>query len=86
MKETINSEKYCAQLDIFKAASVSVDATLTWGKNFDNLNDIQNHLDKFFASKPEGFYRTGIEKLHGWWQKVLENNGHYVIDWKYICL
>ena len=45
-----------------------------------------NHLDDFFASKPEGFYRTGIEKLSEWWQTVLENNGHYVIDRKYICL
>jgi len=55
-------------------------------KNFANLNDIQDHLDDFFASKPGGFYKTGIEKLPGRWQKVLENNGHYVIDWKYICL
>ena len=43
------------------------------GKNFGNLNDIQNQLDDFFASKPEGFYKTGIEKLPGRWQKVLEN-------------
>ena len=50
------------------------------GKNLANLNDIQNHLDDLFASKPDGFYRTGIEKLSGRWQKVLENNGHYVID------
>jgi len=39
-----------------------------------------------FVFKKDGFYRTGIEKLHGRWQKVLENNGHYVIYWKYICL
>ena len=50
------------------------------GKNFANLKDIQNHLDDFFASKQEEFYRTGKEKLPGRWQMVLENNGHYVID------
>ena len=49
------------------------------GKNFANLNNIQNQLDNFFASKPAGFHITGIEKLHGRWQKVIENNGHYVI-------
>ena len=50
------------------------------GKNFVNLKDILNQLNDLFAPKPEGFYRTGIEKLPGRWQKVLENNGHYVID------
>jgi len=50
------------------------------GKNFAHLNDIQNHMDDFIASKPDWFYRTGIEKLAGRRQKILENNGHYVID------
>ena len=50
------------------------------GKNFVNLNDIQNHLDNFFGIKPEEFYRTGMEKLPGRLRKVLENNGHYVTD------
>ena len=131
MNETINSEKYCSQLEILKAVieekrpglanrhgvvfhqdnarpDVSVKTMLKlkgfgWDilnhppyspdiasldyylfqsmehslrrKNFFNLKDIQNHLDKFFASKPEEFYRTGIEKLPGLWQMVLENNG-----------
>ena len=125
---TINSEKYCAQLDVLKNAieekrpdwannhgvvfqqdnvrpCVSVNTLqklkgFGWDilnhpphspdmvpsdyylfqsmehslriKNFANLNNIQNHLDDFFASKPKGFYRTGMEKLPGRWQKVLE--------------
>jgi len=39
-------------------------------KYFANLNDIQNYLEDFFASKPKGFYKTEIEKLPGRWQKV----------------
>ena len=38
------------------------------------------------TSKSDGFYRTGIERLPGRWQKVLESNGYYVTDWKHICL
>jgi len=42
----------------------------------ERISLIQNQLDDFSASKPEGFYRTGIEKL----QKVFENNEYYVIN------
>jgi len=61
MNEIINSEKYCAQLNTLKTEI---------GKNFVNLNYIQKSHG--FSSKPEGFYRTGIEKLRGRWQKILD--------------
>ena len=123
MNETVNLEKYCAQLNILKAtieekrpglvnrhgvvfhhdnARMHVSVNMLqkfkgfgWDilnhlpyfpdmahsdyylflsmenslreKNFGNLNDIQNHLDDFFVSKPEGFYRTCVEKLLGRW-------------------
>lgn len=33
------------------------------GKKFDSLDDIKNHLEQFFAEKPEQFWEDGIFKL-----------------------
>jgi len=33
------------------------------GKNFVNLKDIQNHLEDFLASKPEGFLQNQHRKV-----------------------
>ncbi|CAK9833044.1 Histone-lysine N-methyltransferase SETMAR [Anthophora retusa] len=133
--ETINSEKYCSQLDELKTAieqkrpelanrkgvmfhqdnarpHVSLTTRqklleLGWdvlphppyspdlapsdyhlfrslqnslnGKNFNSLVEIKNHLENFFAEKPERFWKDGIFKLHERWRKVVEQNGAYII-------
>lgn len=50
------------------------------GKKFENLEDIQNGLSKYFALKPIDFYRSGFENLHSRWQKVIDKGGDYVFD------
>ena len=32
-------------------------------KSFSNDDDLKNHLDEYFESKPQSFYRDGIRKL-----------------------
>lgn len=49
------------------------------GKNFNSLVEIKNHLENFFAEKPEKFWKDGILKLHERWNKVVEQNGTYII-------
>ena len=39
------------------------------------------HLVQFFADKDRSFYERGIMKLTERWQKVIEQNWQYIIDW-----
>ncbi|KOX74514.1 Histone-lysine N-methyltransferase SETMAR, partial [Melipona quadrifasciata] len=34
------------------------------GKKFENLDDVQNAISRYFAQKPINFYRSGIKNLH----------------------
>ena len=53
---------------------------------------MKSHLVYFFADNNEKFYERGIMKLSKRWQKVIEQNGKYIIDqslflvFKRICL
>jgi len=50
------------------------------GKTFASEDLIKQHIDKFLAEKDGKFYEYGIMKLLGRWQKVIEQNGQYIID------
>ena len=50
------------------------------GVSFNNDAELRAWLDKFFESRPEDFYRRGIEKLVERWEEVVKNNGEYIID------
>lgn len=50
------------------------------GKRFENEQGVREHLDHFFANKPQTFYEHGIIQLMERWGKVIENNGHYIVD------
>ncbi|XP_035734903.1 histone-lysine N-methyltransferase SETMAR-like [Vespa mandarinia] len=50
------------------------------GKKFENLDDVQNAISRYFTQKPIDFYRSSIENLHTRWQKVIDNEGDYIID------
>ena len=50
------------------------------GKAFDSNKAVKNELIQFFASKNQTFYESGIIKLTKRWQKVIEQNGQYIID------
>ncbi|GFX61068.1 histone-lysine N-methyltransferase SETMAR [Trichonephila clavipes] len=49
------------------------------GKTFTSNEEVKNHLDQFFASKDQKFYERGIMLLPDRWQKVLDQNGQYII-------
>jgi len=50
------------------------------GKTFDSDEAVNRHLVQFFADKDRSFYEQGIMKLTERWQKVIEQNGQYIID------
>ncbi|GFY11891.1 histone-lysine N-methyltransferase SETMAR [Trichonephila clavipes] len=50
------------------------------GKTFTSNEEVKNHLNQFFASKDQKFYERGIMLLPERWQKVLDQNGQYIIQ------
>lgn len=50
------------------------------GKKFTDKTAAENGVSEFFESKPQKFYYDGIMKLPEKWQKVIDNNGQYVLD------
>jgi len=59
----------------FRALQNSLD-----GKKLADRDATENYLAKFFDNKPQKFYNDGIMKLSEKWQKVIDNNGHYILD------
>jgi len=45
------------------------------GRNFQNEETLNQHLDQFFKSKPPEFYAKGIHDLPVRWQEVIDSNG-----------
>ena len=50
------------------------------GKNFNSLEDCKRHPEQFFARKDKKFWEDGIMKLPEKWQKVVEQNGEYIVQ------
>ena len=50
------------------------------GKNFSSLEDCKRYLEQFFAQKNKKFWEDGIMKLPEKWQKVVEQNGEYIVQ------
>ena len=50
------------------------------GKTFNDDQAVKSHLVQFFADKDQEFYERGIMKLPERWQKVIKQNGKYIID------
>ncbi len=50
------------------------------GITFDTQDDLKIWLNNFFDSRPDDFWRNGIEKLVDRWERVVNNNGGYIID------
>ena len=51
-----------------------------YGKTFNDDEAVKSHLVQFFADKEHKFYERGIINLPERWQKVIEQNGEYIID------
>ena len=50
------------------------------GKTFSDDEAVKSHLVQFFADKDQKFYECGIMKLLERWQKVIQQNGKYIVD------
>ena len=50
------------------------------GKKFNFLEDCKRHLEQFFAQKDTKFWEDAIMKLPEKCQKVVEQNGEYVVQ------
>lgn len=49
------------------------------GVTLSSKEDCEKHLNFFFENKPQKFYSDGIMVLPKKWQKVIENNGEYLV-------
>lgn len=49
------------------------------GKTFTSLEECKMHLEQFFVQKPKKFWEDGIFNLPARWQKVIVQNGEYII-------
>ena len=51
------------------------------GVSFNSDAKLRAWFDNFFESKSNNFYQKGIENLVERWEKVVDTNGEYIIDY-----
>ena len=51
-----------------------------WKKKINSLEDCKRYLEQFFAQEDKKFLENGIMTLPGKWQKIVEQNGEYVVQ------
>ena len=49
-------------------------------KWFNSLEDCKRHLEQFFSQKDKKFWKNRIMKLPQKWQKVVDQNGEYIVQ------
>ena len=49
-------------------------------KNFNPPEDCKRHLEECFVQKDKKFGKDRIMKLLGKWQKIVEQNGEYIVQ------
>jgi histone-lysine N-methyltransferase SETMAR len=49
-------------------------------KHYEDFDELKSDLTVFLESQPASFYKRGIERLPARWEKVVENNGDYIVD------
>ena len=49
-------------------------------KSYTEVESIKKDINSFFASKPESFYKKGIQSLPERWEKVILSDGNYFDD------
>jgi [histone H3]-lysine36 N-dimethyltransferase SETMAR len=49
-------------------------------KIYTEVESIKKDLDSYFSSRPESFYKSGIQQLPERWEKVILNDGNYFDD------
>ncbi|KOC59815.1 hypothetical protein WH47_10444 [Habropoda laboriosa] len=67
---------------VYGESAVSRQTAANWFRRFfffDRQEACENHLSRFFAQKPQKFYTDGIMVLPEKWQKVVDQNGTYLV-------
>ncbi|CAJ0938297.1 unnamed protein product, partial [Mesorhabditis belari] len=59
---------------------VSVDAALFSRNKFKNREEVEIWVSNFFESQLPEFFEKGIHSLRGRWQRVIDNDGEYLLD------
>jgi histone-lysine N-methyltransferase SETMAR len=49
-------------------------------KHYEDFDELKSDLTVFLESQLANFYKRGIERLPARWEKVVENNGDYIVD------
>ena len=49
-------------------------------KSYTEVESIKKDLDLYFSSKPESFYKKGIQSLPERWENVILSDGNYFDD------
>jgi [histone H3]-lysine36 N-dimethyltransferase SETMAR len=49
-------------------------------KIYTEVESIKKYLDSYFSSRPESFYKRGMQSLPERWEKVILNYGNYFDD------
>ncbi|GFV65724.1 histone-lysine N-methyltransferase SETMAR [Trichonephila clavipes] len=89
--ETVNADLYWEQLDRLNQSLIEKYPAIFNRKGVilqhDNARPQEKRWKKlmdwggrYFTEKPIDFYRSDIENLHTKWQKVVANEGDYIID------
>ena len=71
---------YCPDLTLLDYYSFWCLQNSLNGKTFNDDEAVISHLLQFFVDKDQKFYERRIMKLPERWQKVIEQNGKYIID------
>lgn len=50
-------------------------------RKFETREDAVNYIEEYFSSKPQEFFRKGIEKLTNRWREVISNQGQYILNY-----
>ncbi|CAK9820139.1 Histone-lysine N-methyltransferase SETMAR [Anthophora quadrimaculata] len=50
------------------------------GKTVNSEEQVRQAVENFFQYKSTTFYKKGIDKLPGRWEKVIDNSGEYIIN------
>ncbi|KZC12778.1 hypothetical protein WN55_04300 [Dufourea novaeangliae] len=72
---TQTTKKICT---VHGDGAVSVRMVQRWFMKFSNADFTLS--DSFFAKKDSNFWKNGILQLPIRWQKVIEPDGHYIIE------
>ena len=67
-------------LHIWLSIYLSLYKILLMEKNFNPLEDCKRHLEECFVQKDKKFGKDRIMKLLGKWQKIVEQNGEYIVQ------